>query len=525
MKKQYINLKGCLMFATCLVAMEVGAQGFSPAALEQLKAQRLWFKSQNAAGTAFDDVQNYSDVKFNYDLEKGNFIRPLDAQKNSTVGVSSEGFINLGNAYVWGAFSFEQENLTDNGHNVSITDPYRGMPYYCIDEHLSDWRNQFYNLKFRAATPVLKDHWAFGIEGTYIASLAAKQRDPRIDTRFYTLELMPGVTYKINDNHKLGLSFLYTSIKEDSREANENNFIANYYYELYGLGTAIKGVSNYGTYVTNYYGDRFGGALQYNLSSDAWNVLLEGSYSVKAETAEKTYSEPELIGSVKDKLTKASLNAVRQGESYTNYISANYQNRHIDGYQYIMKYDDSGSFQGWMELYRNIRSTYKTTAASFDYAISKNMGAEYSWKAELGVDYAKQEDEYLMPNAKKSYENLTFNLGFKKNFVLGNNMNRRLLLDIHAAYNNNLDGSNYYSEEFVKSNGDHTIVKELEKKLQEYYTSDYLRIGGSLTYSQLVKKGTKTNMFAKFAFDRMNNKSDYNFDGRTYLTASLGCNF
>ena len=525
MKKQYINLKGCLMFATCLVAMEVGAQGFSPAALEQLKAQRLWMKSQNAAGTAFDDVQNYSDVKFNYDLEKGNFIRPLDAQKNSTIGVSSEGFINLGNAYLWGSFSFEQENLTDGGHNVSITDPYRGMPYYCIDEHQRDWRNQFYNLKFRAATPVLKDHWTLGIEGTYIASLAAKQRDPRIDTRFYTLELMPGVTYKFNDNHKLGLSFRYTSIKEDSREANENNFIANYYYELYGLGTAIKGVSNYGTYTTNYYGDRFGGALQYNLSTDAWNVLLEGSYSVKAETAEKTYSEPELIGSVKDKLTEASLNAVRQGDSFNHYISANYQNRHIDGYQYIMKYDDSGSFLGWMELHRNIRSTYKTTAASFDYAISKNMGAEYSWKAELGVDYMKQEDEYLMPNAKKSYENVTVNLCFKKNFVLSDKMNRRLLLDVHGAYNNNMDGAVAYSEDFIKSNGDHTVVKDLEKKLQEYYTSDYMRIGGSLTYSQQVKEDAKVNMFAKFAFDRMNNKSDYKFDNRSYMTVSLGCNF
>ena len=85
MKKQYINLKGCLLFATCLVAMEVGAQGFSPAALEQLKAQRLWFKSQNAAGTAFDDVQNYSDVKFNYNLQDGNFIRPQEAQKETTV--------------------------------------------------------------------------------------------------------------------------------------------------------------------------------------------------------------------------------------------------------------------------------------------------------------------------------------------------------------------------------------------------------------------------------------------------------
>ena len=65
----------------------------------------------------------------------------------------------------------------------------------------------------------------------------------------------------------------------------------------------------------------------------------------------------------------------------------------------------------------------------------------------------------------------------------------------------------------------------MEKKLQEYYTSDYMRIGGSLNYSQQVKEDAKVNMFAKFAFDRMNNKSDYKFDNRSYLTVSLGCNF
>ena len=54
MKRQYKNLKGCLLFATCLLAMEAGAQGYSPAAIEQLKMPRLWFQSQNAAGTAFD---------------------------------------------------------------------------------------------------------------------------------------------------------------------------------------------------------------------------------------------------------------------------------------------------------------------------------------------------------------------------------------------------------------------------------------------------------------------------------------
>ncbi|EJW92572.1 hypothetical protein EVA_19321, partial [gut metagenome] len=137
----------------------------------------------------FDDIQNYSNVILGYDLQDGNYCCPQEGQKEAIVGVSSEGFINLKNAYVWGAFNFAQKNLTNAGYNASIADPFRGMPYYVADQHLSKWRNQYYDLKFRAATPLLGNHWALGLEGNYVATLAAKQRDPRVDTRFYTLGL------------------------------------------------------------------------------------------------------------------------------------------------------------------------------------------------------------------------------------------------------------------------------------------------------------------------------------------------
>ena len=64
MKKQYMNyMKSCLLvMIACLVSMVGAAQGFSPAAMEQLKTRRLWSHSQNAAGMPFDDIQNYSNV-------------------------------------------------------------------------------------------------------------------------------------------------------------------------------------------------------------------------------------------------------------------------------------------------------------------------------------------------------------------------------------------------------------------------------------------------------------------------------
>ena len=54
--KKYLSIKHtviCLLVSACLQA---NAQGFSPAAMEQLKMQHLWLNSQNASGMVFDNT-------------------------------------------------------------------------------------------------------------------------------------------------------------------------------------------------------------------------------------------------------------------------------------------------------------------------------------------------------------------------------------------------------------------------------------------------------------------------------------
>ena len=498
--------------------LQANAQGFSPAAMEQLKMQRLWLNSQNASGMVFDDATAFSNVHANYNLQNGNFHRPQEGKKESTIGISSEGFMNLKNALVWGSFSFQQKNLTDAGYNASITDPFRGMPYYIIDEHQSNWRNQYYDLRFRASTPLMNNRWALGVEGIYQASLAAKQRDPRVDTRFYTLKIVPGISYQMNDAHRIGLSLRYESIKEDSRMENENSDVDQKYYILYGLGTAVQGIGS--GRVTNYYGDRIGGALQYNFQSPTWNVLLEGSYDIRSEIVEQSFTSPKKDAGVKEKTLRFSGTAYQQGENYSHYLKASYTNRQMDGIQYISKYDNTESLDGWEVLYKSIRSTYDTQIASLDYALMRNRGNEYNWKLEAGIAYGKQNDEYILPNSWKNSENIFVNLGGKKNFVVGSKMNNRLLLDIHVAYKKNLSGEYRYGG----SHADYLSVTRLETADANYLNSDWNRIGASLTYSQLVKADSKTNFFVKAAFDRVGTK-DFNFDNRNYFSFSAGCNF
>ncbi len=517
MKRNIVKGLGILSLI-CFSVTPLHAQGFSPAAIELLKQQKLWFHSQNAAGTVFDDTRDYSNVQLGYNIENGNFHRPQEGEENKTLSVYSEGFLNLKDTYVWGEFAFEQKNVHEAGYNASITDPFRGMPYYVVDSHHSNWRNQYYNLKFRAATPLYGNKVALGLEGTYMASIAAKQRDPRVDTRFYTLELVPGITYAINSRHRLGLNLEYASIKEDSRMSNSDAYTDQDYYELYGLGVAVKGIGSGRT--TNYYGDRVGAGLQYNYSTRRINLLFEGNYTQKVENVDISFEVPKKDASVKEQIAQAALSLYATGTRFSHFIKAGYGYRYADGIQYVSQRDNSESQSGWMDLYHSIRSTYQLQTASVNYSLIRNKGDEYGWKIDTDVLYRKHNDEYLLPNSTKESENVYVNLCGKKNFFLGNKLNKRLLITAGAGYNKNLSGSYRYGG----VHADYLTVTELETSGENFLTSEYYKVGIGATYSQQYSADKKTTLFAKAGFDYAKT-SDYDFDHRSYVSFCVGVNF
>lgn len=517
MKKNILKGAGILSFC-CLWGMSLGAQVFSPAAMELLKQRKLWFHSRNAAGTVFDDTGNYSNVQVGYTMESGDFHRPQEGKKNNSLNVGSEGFLNLKGAYVWGQFAFEQVNKYDAGYNASIADPFRGMPYYVADSYLSNWRNQHYDLKFRAATPLYRDKFAVGIEGTYIASIAAKQRDPRVDTRFYTLELMPGITYAVNPEHRLGANIEFASIKEDSRMSKLDNYTDQDYYELYGLGVAIKGIGT--GRVTNYYGNRLGAGLQYNYSGRGINLLFEGNYTMKVENVDISFDTPKKDAAVREQTMQAALSLHKTGPLFSHFFKASYFHSHIDGIQYVSQRDNSMSQGGWIDLYHSIRSTYQRQTASVAYSLIKNKGNEYDWRADADISYQKLADEYLLPKSTKGAENLYFGLCGKRNLRIGDKLNRRLLISAKAGYNKNLSGRYRYGG----AHADYLTVTALETLDENYLTSDYYKAGLAAVYSQQYSESKGTNLFAKLCFDYVR-AADANFNHKSHASLSVGINF
>lgn len=507
---------------TILLAVSVSATAQvanSPAAIEKLKEQNLWFNTQTAAGTVYDNTRNFSNIIAGYDVESGDFKRPQQGEKDKAFSISSEGFMNLDKVFLWGKFSFEHENLTDASYNASIADPFRGMPYYIIDEYQdSKWRNQYYDLQARVSSPVINNWLTLGLAGDYKASLAAKQRDPSVDTRFYTLRLVPSATFAFNRHHRFGVNVDYTSIKEDSRMDNVYYYLYQYYWATYGVGNSTQDYGSSGP-TTNYIGDRIGTAIQYQYEAGAWNIMLEGAYAKRVEQAEQSLSTPRKMFQAKDQTIDVKGTAICAGENFTHTLKAAWGYRHIDGIQYMNQRDNTEAQQGWIDLHHDIRSTYVTRTASFKYGIMRNRGDEYDWRVDASVAYVGLEDEYILPPSTKDSKNVFIDLEAKKNFKVGDRLNNRLLVAVKGGLRNANDGKYVYGgthEEYP------TITMEAAD--EAYLTSDAWHVGGSLTYSQQLKENQKLNAYVKAGFDYHKSKADA-FDKRSFASFSLGFNF
>lgn len=500
------------------------AQGYSPASIELLKEQRLWFHSANAAGATLDDTRNYTDISLDYSEQQGDYHRPQQGDQVSNAGVDCEGFMNLGSALVWGEFSFKQLNVNRSMMNASIADPYRGMPFFYGDDKESNWRNQNYRMKFRASTPLLSDKWAIGIEGTYKATIVAKQLDPRVDSRYFELGLNPSAVWAINKSNSLGATFEYTALKEDSRMSLVNASIAQTYYLFYGLGMAEK-VLDYGR-SSDYHGHRLGGELQYGFNQGNLNTLLTVGYGRRVENIENLkYSEtsvtvPENKASVKSNELSASLQVQLKGDKWHNHLNLAGSFNQLKGIKDINTYVADETNPGWELVTRDVRSKYDSYNFGADYSLLNMRDAsEYAWRADASLTWNKNHDVYYLPEASRKVSNFYASLGGKYNFAMGEKLNRRLLVGASYGYLKNLSAGYCYSDMMPDS-----PAITLEEEDLRALSANAWNLAASVTYSQAIKADNRMNAYARAEINYVKATTN-DFSHRRYINFAVGFTF
>jgi len=518
MKKSILQYSALPMILMVL-SLTVQAQEKNKSIIEQEFESKLlqWNNSKNAAGILLDKPTQNSSIEAGYNSTNGKFKQPQIGQKVSDAFMKTKGNIYLKKFYLQGYFNYNRTSIKDAAYNASLIDPLRNMPYIVADTNSSNWLNQHYDLGFKLSTQPMTDKLTLGLAANYKSSSGAKQRDIRAENYIYDLHLAPSVVYSINNAHYIGANFMYKNTKEESSNMNVNTYVDQSYFFLFGLGNAINYVGSGRT--MNYESDAIEGGLQYQYN-DAFKLLAEVNYTIQAEDANIAFTNTRPVGTILMKQWNSKLNFQKQGEEYTNIADLNFSSSKSNGIEYITQFESGVESDGYYVKYKSTRSKYNKTSAQLNYSLIKNKDWAYNWKANAFVEYNKLDNKYLIPTSVILVENLNYGLSFDKLFTLSAENKSQLNIGAKVALKNNLKKEYNYSGSDINA----VTVTDLEKRNFEYYSSDFTHLEVPITYSQSIKKNSKTQFFVKASGQLVTTKNSY-FNNRKSFGISLGATF
>lgn len=472
---------------------------------ERIRLESQWQHGNVGAGMTLDSIASFRNVELTYEHTSGKFRSPLSGEKEQNINVTAQEYIRLKELRLWGKFSFLQ-NLTDSaGYNASISDPFRGMPYYVIDPYRSDWRKQLYDLQFCASLPLPNRRILLGMRGGYHAGLAAKQRDPRVDTRTFTLCFSPSLVYVPSSRHRLGLGIDFRSMKEDSQMRQESYSKDQEYFELYGLGHAIRGLG--GGRVTDYKGLCWG--LQGQYQYDHPLFLAQGSIlgTSGVEDVFFSFSMPRKDASLLEKRVESSVTFLSKGKEVRHRIQGQVGWHERSGIQYMNKRDASESSLGWIRVHGDKRSVFVDNEYSLHYTVYRPLQESYRWLFETNAGYLYSRDTYLLPHSAQEYRQWMAEIRGNHVFDFGDRRHTSLLAQVRGGY------IKTFQREFVYGSlhEDYTPPKQLETQNFAFLTSSSLDGECALTLTTDVPSLSHTRTYLRLLYR-----------GRTALRSELG---
>ena len=520
-KTKYMFLAGTLALSLVLSG-QMAAQSTlkemnTPASVELTKSMALWFYTQNAAGLAIDQMNNYNDASFLYSLTNGKYKMNADGEKERFIGFNTSGALDIGKMYLWGDFSYGNEYLTNTLFNTNQIKVRRNMPYYVVDPNMSDWTRQTYHLNMKAASHKLFDLLHFGLNIEYQNLVGAKQIDPRSSGYAYELTIKPSIVFTFAANHHLGFTGVYDNYKSNSYTTNSDSQVDQLVYVLKGMGFnythRVGGQSSLNPF--NHTANNMGGELTYGLCKGNLDLVLSGAYSKKVEDIIQTPTRPQMEGSVIETNKSINLQALLKGIMVHKFF-VSYDHNQIDGIQYVQELDQTYEVQKWITKFKSIRSTFTDKDFYAAYDVIAGADHEYVWRAGIFFNYHNLSDIYYLPLSTMDWKSTTVGIQAKYNAKVGTHS--RLLIGANFALKNVNDDAKYL---YTGPNPNSPVIKDFFEKDFAMAVNNNTKFGGEMTLSVPVRSSTSLYLKALFDYYKAG-KIDLN---RTCAHFALGLTF
>lgn len=472
-----------------------------PAAMEMDRNRAIWFGSENSAGMILTPLTSYESVGASYDIEQGNWRRYSDGDLK-TLNVSAEGASKLGKGRVWGRFDYNNITAEDTKYNTIFLNMDDDMPFYVADDILSFWKKQRYDLGMKAATPLYKGRYAFGVEASYFSESGAKQIDPRGYGYEYGLTVSPSALF-VFGSHAVGLALDYEA--GNMRMSNINNALTGSHavYVMHGLGNyedyivSLLSSSSLGLVFDNK--KQYGASLQYSWTGDGTKLLAEVYGKMRNWDISQTPSKPKKIGTASRTMAGGSVMLTLDRGSFFSKASVSGEYRSTNGIEYLQKLNKDYSVQAWETVGKNVKSKYRNMAASLAYDIYRKRGAGYSWTAGASACWNDRNERYLLPVSEFMVGNVEGEVHGKKNFIIGGSS---LLAGLSAAYTRNLSSAYSYQGAGAES----CIVTDLYPNTLAYMSADRIRVGANVNWAFSISSKAMMSVKADCSYVKTNDE-------------------
>lgn len=486
--------------------------------MEYLRLTSPWFQSANPASLFLAGIPDAGLSHFLYSANSGAFHRPQQAESVNQAGFYSERVQSLKNLRFKGHFNFLSINET-NRQWSNVLDPFSGNPYQYASEKGGDWKAQFYNMGFTASSNKLFNLFYFGLDVDYSTRTGARQNDPRPLNNGNQLEIKPGFIIPLGDHSGFGLMAFYANRNEEISISVSNTDEQQRWFRTQGLAEYRTGLSISGNRA--YYGETYGGGLQYILNRGQLSLMASAAMKLSGEEATDGISTVQHGGEFRQTRTEGSIFALNRTPVFNHLLRAHFRLDQREGIEHNQSFDNR--LDRWITFATTRRFRGDHMYSGIQYSLFRNHQAtDYKWMAGLSADFSSDDSRYLIPASFLEVQSLEVAARGAK--VLGTGSNR-FHLNMSAGYKLVLDHDIKIHPE-VYSSGRTVIADNVLTPDYEFLTTDQLIANAGISYFRHLPKSA-TQFWLQLnlgSFQPLGKESASGFltSGRNHFEVKLG---
>lgn len=246
----------------------------------------LYHHTSNPVRLSHNRIRSVADATVGFRFSRGDFHDICQGARNTGLGVSISGLQNFGKTDVSGSISYH--NTKDFGCRWNSTLFLTGSnPFILGDAISSDMLTERFVMS-AAASHRITDRLTGALHMEYNTGSLSDQTDPRAKTSAIRFIVTPGVEYRLNQTHTIGLTGNVNIYRSDLSYAIVNNNNNHVYYLMKGMGDYfVRTSKDAPSYIRNYEGRKWRGSVQWLMSASGRGLanLLEISCGTNRETA------------------------------------------------------------------------------------------------------------------------------------------------------------------------------------------------------------------------------------------------